>query len=96
MQEEDEMALVEAQLADTELVDASPLRVDYRGQPSLLEQAMPGEEDWSILNEVSFEAEVDVGVGIEVGSIVVPPSKGVKGDQSKSRSQNAGKENLPC
>ncbi|KAL4263015.1 Kinesin-like protein [Pleurotus pulmonarius] len=96
MQEEDEMALVEAQLAETEVVDASPLRVDYRGQPSLLEQAMPGEEDWNILNEVSFETEVDVGGGTDVGSIAIPPSKGAKGDQGKVRSQNAGKENLPC
>ncbi|KAJ8523253.1 hypothetical protein ONZ45_g312 [Pleurotus djamor] len=89
MQEEEEMAQVEAQLAQDGDLDISPLRSDpYKGQPSLLEQNFPEEDDWNILNEVSFEIEAS-----DMGSKILG---GKTDSRVKALSARFGKENTPC
>lgn len=65
-----------------EEAEGSPLRVLLDG-PSLLEQ-MP-EEEWSVVEDVSFEMEVVRGKGAGMGKGVVRGGAG----------KEAGKENVP-
>ncbi|KAF9222920.1 kinesin-domain-containing protein [Gyrodon lividus] len=65
----------------------SPMRIDLKNQPSLLEQTP--EEEWSLMDDVSFEIEVGKGKDIGAGRVIT------KRAESPLKEVLASKENIP-